>query len=496
MFHYLGNERLQLYFFSPNVCAAFLVMSVLLSIGFLGVLVNQKKLGWKFAGWGLFFPVIFLQFIMLAITYSRGGYIACFLALLTACFFSRKKWSFLFPVLFTCILLMTGDAGARVKSIGNVGDGSIQNRLLLWEGGTGIIADHWFWGLHNLQEVGLLYTRHYQPLWLKEGYLTLISDYLTVAAQYGIFTLFLILTFLFFLLQQGAILYKKEHNPLLLYACAAVSGYMVASFFSTCYRFINVTWLFGVAILIIVLFVGRATLRHRMNWTHWNFWPAPILAATVCIVILSYGIWVNASLPYSWEYGTIFPKSNTVRTLTFCPRKKGNEFHILLLTPKLENAIRPVLRPLVLAGFTVTALEIEPGFHVLDLAEAAIEKLIATPNSKRFILFSSEEEQVIQTLAVATQIQSPAIEAVAVVDAPFDWPFAELSPRLNIMKCQYPLFLLFHTNRSEENRALGKIAQVHLEVIPASVDRWVTDEEVMGKHLRQLLQRKLDHADR
>lgn len=495
MFHYLGNERLQLCFFSPNVCATFLAMSVLLCIGFFWFLFDQKKIGWKIVGWGIVFPFILLQFIMLATTYSRGGYVACSFALLIACIFSRKKWSFLFPVLWVIILFLTGDGVERVQSIGNIGDGSIRNRLLLWEGGTGIIASHWVSGLHELSKVGLFYTHYYQPLWLNEGYLTLISDYLTIAAQYGIFTLFLILAFLLFLLQQGGKLYRKDQNPLLLYACAAVLSYMGASFFSTCYRFGDVTWLFCVAVLIIAFFVGRAALQHRLVWRHWSFWPAPMLAATACITILAYGVWINASLPYAWKYGVTSQKSGRVRTLTFSPQEKKNDFHVLLLTPELEEAIRPSLRPLVSAGFTVTALEIEAGINGLKQAEVAVQELIASPNNKHFILFGSGEEQAVQTIALATRMESGVITAASVVDVPFDWPFDELSPRLNVVKCRIPLLLLCHTDKKEENLALSKIAQASLLEVPTSMNRWTTDEELTSKYLLQYLTGEPKHED-
>ena len=495
MFHYLGNERLQLCFFSPNVCATFLAMSVLLCIGFFWFLFDQKKIGWKIVEWGIVFPFILLQFIMLATTYSRGGYVACSFALLVACIFSRKKWSFLFPVLWGIILFLTGDGVERVQSIGNVVDGSIRNRLLLWEGGTGIIANYWLSGLRELSKVGLFYTHYYQPLWLNEGYLTLISDYLTIAAQYGIFFLFLILAFLLFLLQQGGQLYRNDQNPLLLYACAAVLSYMGASFFSTCYRFGNVTWLFCVAVLIIVFFVGRAALHHRIVWKHWSFWPAPMLAAVTCITILAYGVWVNASLPYTWKHGVTSPQSGSVRTLTFFPQEKGNDFHALLLTPDLEKAIRPSLRPLVSAGFTVTALEIEAGINGLKQAEVAVQELIASPNNKHFILFGSGEEQAVQTIALATRMEPGVITAASVVDAPFDWPFDELSPRLNVAKCRIPLFLLFHADKREENLALSKIAQTSLREVPISMDRWTTNEELTGKCLFQFLTGELTCED-
>ena len=49
MFYYLGNERLQLFFTSPNICATFLTMSVLLCIGIFLFLLDRKKKIWNFA---------------------------------------------------------------------------------------------------------------------------------------------------------------------------------------------------------------------------------------------------------------------------------------------------------------------------------------------------------------------------------------------------------------------------------------------------------------
>lgn len=495
MFHYLGNERLQLWFFSPNVCAAFLTMSALLCIGVFWFLAGRRRSGWKIAGWCVLFPLILLQFIMLATTYSRGGYVACFSALLAACIFSREKRSFLFPALFAAILLLTGDGVSRVQSMGDIGDGSIRNRLLLWKGGTGIIADHWAGGLHELAAVGPLYTRYYQPLWLDEEYLTLISDYLTIAAQYGIGALFFYLAFLLFLLQQGGFLYWKGRNPLLLYACAAVLGYMGAGFFSTCYRFPDVTWLFGVAVLIIAAFVGRAAFRRRIRWTHWSFWPAPVLAAAVCAIILMCGAWVNASLPYSWKYGMTSPESGGIRTLTLLPRGGGNGVRILLPVPRLDDAVRPLLRPLVLAGFSATAFELEAGFGGLDRAEAAVRELAASSGGGRLVLFGSGDEQVIQAIALAARMEPGTIALVAAVDVPFDWPFDELSPKLNIVKCRIPLLLLFHAEAAEESLALGEVAKVRLLELPVPADRQTTDGELIGKRLQHFFAGEWNHGD-
>lgn len=492
MFYYLGNERLQLFFTSPNICATFLTMSVLLCIGIFLFLLDRKKKIWNFVGWGAVFPCILIQFILLASTYSRGGYVACCFALLMTCILSPKKLNFLFLGLWIIVLLSTVDGVSRVQSIGHIGDGSIRNRLLIWEGGLGIIAQYWACGLGEIPEIGSLYTAFYQPLWLDEKYLSLINDYLTIAAQYGIFVLFFVLTFLFFLLQQSIGLYRKERNPIVLYASAAVLGYMVAALFSTFYTSPDLTWLLGVAAGLILVFWLRAVFYKKIRWTPYLFFPAPILAAAICISIIGYGIWINARLPFAWENGVTSKESGSVKTLTVKPCNGNNNFHVLLPIPQLEKAVRPALRPLSQAGFTATAFEVQSGFEDLDCAEKVIRELSATSDNEKIILYGIGGEQAIQALALAARLEPQTIAATVVIDLPFDWPFEELSPQRNIANCQSPLFLLFHAENFANAQLLFKATSACLFQLPVSEDPKITSNELAGLYLQDLLTQKFN----
>ncbi len=456
MFHYLGNERLQLYFFSPNVCGAFLTMTILLSIGFFWLLRERKESVWKVAAYCIL-PLIVVQLAMLAWTYSRGGYIACMIALLVVGILSRKRWNWLFPILLTVMILLTGSGASRLKSIGDITEGSIWNRLLLWEGGTGIIAKYWANGVRDLNEVGALYTRWYQPLSLDEGYLTLINDYLTVAAMFGIFALFFLLALLLFLLQLGFIISWKNRNLFLLCLCTAVSGYMIAAFFSTCCRFPSVVVpLGGLVVLITVIIVLNIRLK-RFQWRHWMIWPAPVLALLTCMAILSYGTWVNSRLAYAWKYHFTAQGS---KLLSVVPRSAPfNGYHVFLPIPSVNDSVRAYLRPLASAGFKATAIETEAGFGELDKLSETIHSLTITQNESRNILLGGGAEQAIQVLALAGRLSPQMIHATATLDAPAEWPFEELSPVRNIMRCRMPLLLFFHKDAEQENARLLKFAE-------------------------------------
>jgi len=66
MYHYLGNERLHFYFFSPNVCAAFLVVTALLTAGVFLLLVCRRS-AWAKIGAGFLGVAVLLQFLMISV---------------------------------------------------------------------------------------------------------------------------------------------------------------------------------------------------------------------------------------------------------------------------------------------------------------------------------------------------------------------------------------------------------------------------------------------
>jgi len=454
MYHYLGNERLQFAFFSPNVCAAFLVVTALLTAGMFLLLVDRRGFLPKIAA-GVFGIAVLLQFVMIAITYSRGGYVACFAALTAAACGCRRRWSWALPVLFLAVVLLTGDGPSRIRSAGDLGDGSIRNRLLLWHYGTGVIAGHWAAGT---SEPGTYYTRYYQPLWLNENYYSLISDVLTFAAMYGIFALFAALSILFLLFQYGFRLWLATRNTLLLYALAALAGYLVAGCFTTCYYFPSILAVLGALLMLIAGFLVWGFRAKKFRRSRFDLWPAPALAGALCIGLLGYGAVVNSTLPYSWktvpvagrEVTLLSPRSKSGKTLFILSSGSGWEF-------------RNLLRPLAERGFSVAVLPIDTGFGELPVARRMLAELSRqTPNS---FLIGVGEERAIQAIALA-DTDEPA--GTIAVDPPFDWPFEELSPQIRLPQARVPVSLILScesTEKAEQFRALIQAKQIPVEVI-------------------------------
>jgi len=403
---------------------------------------------------------VLLQFLMIAVTYSRGGYVACFAALTAAACCCRRRWSWALPVLFLAVVLLTGDGPSRIRSAGDIGDGSIRNRLLLWHYGTGVIAGHWAAGT---PEPGVCYTRYYQPLWLNEGYYSLISDVLTFAAMYGIFALFAALSVLFLLFQYGFRLWLATRNTLLLYALAALAGYLVAGCFTSCYYFPSILILLCVLLLLIAGFLVWGFLKKKFRRSRFDFWLAPALAGGLCTGLLAYGAIVNATLPYSWktvpvagrEVTLLSPRSKSGKTLFVLSSGSGWEF-------------RNLLRPLAERGFSVAVLPIDTGFGELPAARLMLAELSRhAPNS---FLVGVGEERALQAIALA-DTDGPA--GVIAVDPPFDWPFEELSPRVRLEKARVPVSLILScesTEKAEQFRVLiqGKKITVEVSLLPDS----------------------------
>jgi O-antigen ligase len=234
-YHYLDNLRLQLWFDSPNHCAAFLVMTIMLSIGvLLHFACRDEKPHWVFVT--VMFCAVFGQEALLALTYSRGGYLALLASLPLMWLFCRRKRLLIFNLVFLALLLVTANGIDRIQSVMAVDDGSIKHRLLLWEGGLSIIWNNPIAGV-GADSIGKTYTAWHQTLWLNEAYKTLVNDYLTIGAAYGIIALFAYLTVILTGLWLGFKRWKDTKNPLLLSVLGGIIAYLLAAVFTRFLRF-------------------------------------------------------------------------------------------------------------------------------------------------------------------------------------------------------------------------------------------------------------------
>lgn len=340
MYHYMDQVRLQLWFFSPNVCGIFLAITGILLTGLFLHLISCKRKLFIYSAWVLS-GVIFCNFVALAITYSRGAYAAILTALLFTAIASKRKLAWIFPLLFLAILFLTSHGVDRALSATQLkSDHSIRNRLWLWRGGCAVIYEHALTGCGSSQLPGYLYHEFYQPLELDEHYATLISDPLTLAGHWGIGALFLASGAMCWLLYHGFRLWKKSDKIWILYLNGALFAYCLGGMFSTFYRFWNVFFL-PLAIAGGILFF---ILKYKLSWRKRDFLLPLVPGVILCSAILLAG---------AWQYHT-----RPVKIRSTCygyqakPSAGESRKTVYLLLPEYTPVVRDFLRPLGLQNWT------------------------------------------------------------------------------------------------------------------------------------------------
>lgn len=136
-----GLSRITATFANPNVYGEFLIISICISI--VAVLIAK---GWLSRLY--FIGSLALQIVNLALTYSRGCYIAVILAVLIIVWCCDKRLLgfgiFAVPIL---PYVLPQNMIARLVSVGSyLKDTSVSYRMSIWKGAMKIINNHWFIG--------------------------------------------------------------------------------------------------------------------------------------------------------------------------------------------------------------------------------------------------------------------------------------------------------------------------------------------------------------
>lgn len=444
MFYYLGNERLQLWFTSPNICASFLSMTVLLSVGIFLCCINRKPLCFRLIAFALGCAVIAQQ-ILLSLTYSRGGYLALCLGLAFTCFFCRKKWVLVFLLFFMIIIVLTSHGVDRIQSISEIGEGSIRNRLLLWNGGTCIIANHWLSGVGSPENAGNLYTGWYQPLWLNERYVGLISDYLNIAVSYGIFALFVYLSVILTIIWLGLRLWLITKNKILLFTLGAMGAYLFSAVFSTFYLFRDVYWLFMILLFIVTAFIAESLYTKRFRLER-IYLVSPVFCSVVfCLVLLSYGFILNSRIPYTYNSNIYQDNGQSVLVCKAIPKAVPKATIVYLFCSDdrmtIEREARLTIRPLLARNYVVIAAGVDSGLNGLAQAEMLLKK-IASENGKVPLFLIGQSDGAKHAILIASKTDTPKLSAIVALGSPASWPFDKLSPDLHIHELKAPLLLI------------------------------------------------------
>ncbi len=481
VYYYKGIERFSWFFRSPNVCATFLAVAVVVLIGLHlqlrgGGLRRATVLSWIFAA------LAGVGELCLALTYSRGGLVACLVALAALWGMLRRRTVLVFLLLAVGMALLVSHGVSRVKSIADYGgDASLRNRIFLWRGAAGMIADAPWRGI---PDAGYHYHAWRQPLWFQDEYRTMISDPLTLGTYYGIWAAMLYLLLIAMLIWNGG---KYARAGL---SCAEATGgltagvvaYAVAACFSTMYEHVPLMAPLTVPLLTLIVLLARAIVKRQLAVRRRDLLLPVAIAVFLCLGIYLFGVLENACLPIRWKLEERDYADKPGWLLHVWPLRTARG-RLLVFTDttgsawaaQTQPAIRSYLRPLALAGYDVYSVGTDSGYDGKAIALAALREWLDALDNSLPVAIIGCGTGAKAALLVAGDEAAKGIDLVAAVDAPATWPFEGLSPDEVIDRYHGRLMLLATSIRQDDMYTLADLRSQHgLETIcvelPAQTD--------------------------
>lgn len=432
-FHYLGITRLQLFFDSPNLCAAFLCPLILLLIGLHYSCRTNKHIK------SILFIVCIILLLMLFLTFSRGGWLGCFAGMCLSAFLLRKTslLPWLWPSAFILLILLSNLGLSRFTGSSLKYDSSIGNRFKVWTGGCALIAKNWSHGVGLPPAVGEYYERHYQRHTSHGRYGTLVNDFLTLAASVGLPVAWLIATC--FLSVYAACFHPETSHEMALHAylSGAVLSYLVCGLFSTTFIYWHVLPPAFISMLFLIVHSSKnlfINLKKRV---------IPVCAFTcgVCCLIPLVGVIVENRISY---YASIHNN-----TIWYEPRNGPVKKRIVVLTKEYSQIAQKWLIPLAENGYASTA--VPSTFFFSSSTGYIINSLFPDDIFDITLLAIDNMSSINVFLLRAMGYDYPAI----LINSPDYWALEELSPRRNLPRAgQAPFFFLYdHFNISARHSA-------------------------------------------
>ena len=467
VYYYRGIERFSWFFRSPNVCATFLAVAVVVLIG-LHLQLRRSSRRWGIALSWLFAALAGVGELCLCLTYSRGGLVACLVALVALWGMLRRRTVLVFLLLAVGMSLLVSHGVSRVKSIADYGgDASLRNRIFLWRGAAGMIADApW----HGIPDAGYHYHAWRQPLWFQDEYRTMISDPLTLGTYYGIWAAALYFLLIAILLWGGG-RYVRSRLP----SAEAVGGltagvvaYAVAACFSTMYEHAPLMAPLAGPLLALIVLLGRAIVKRQLAVRRRDLLLPVAVVVSLCLGIYLFGVLENASLPIRWKFEErnyadkhgwllhVWPlRPMRGRLLVF------TDAHDSAWAAQSQPAIRTWLRPLALAGYDVYSVGTDSGYDGKAVALAALREVFENIDGSLPVAIIGCGTGAKNALLVAGDEAAKGIDWVAAVDAPASWPFEGLSPDEVIDRCHGRLLLLATSARQDDMHTLADLRSRH-----------------------------------
>lgn len=447
MYHYLGNMRLQWFFATPNMFAAFLALWLLV---FAGIVLGFRRKGLLYAG-------VAAQLglgLVLGATYSRGGGLAYLAGLGVLWALTRRKAVLVMLGGFLLTLLLMPAGAVRIASSLQTGEGSILHRLLLWKGGAGVIARYPLNGCPV--ELGRWYQLQYMPSYLSEHYNSFLNDSLSLGADYGVWAFFLFWLVGAGLLRWGYAVWKTRRNPCLAGLLAALAATLISGMFSTFY---STDWILYSDVILLAALLGFiihavVTARWRPRWR--DIAVPGLLAGVLSAGIMAAGWAANAVLPYRVtlaDGGTRLELTPRGRVHTHVVRFFAADSNSVWGLPEFPDVRRWAER-----GFRVTLRGIDSGLDGLRDAETELRSALKAGPEPVVVLGSGLAAA--NALIAAAKLPEPEnLRRVAVLDAAAEWPFPELSATGFVGKLAVPLGLFYRASGEESALQLAAVAR-------------------------------------
>lgn len=451
-FFYDGHPRLAFFFANPNHEGSLYLMAAFVFLAGAAWLLRRRH-AWQVAcglSCGLCAAA---SLLLLALTYSRGAYVAFFALTLAggACSLWRErrldphepKWRslrhFWLPAAFLLMLLLLPGGGKRIGTMASPReDLSIANRLYLWRGGTVYLAHNWLRGLEtHYGQPARGYTVWLQPVGKNEAYRTFVSDVLTSAICHGLprYGLTLALQLWGFLALFS--LWRKRGRPELLWLLCAPASFLLCGVFNTCTdeAFLRICF------LSLMAAVWGAVLWSTLRQKHPSLLRHGLCAfgmsALFCVALFCAGVLSEQLMPYR-----LYPLPNDSREIpskiTLTPRKVTACRRVLFFADALDDSVRTLLLPLASQGVPVEAIQCEGG---VDSLEEVRDELTADgPLKNAVVVACGLNAPNTVCAALGALPQAPQNSSAIFCGLEMNHPLPELTPQLD--KLPIPAFVL------------------------------------------------------
>ncbi len=451
IYYFRDIPRVQLLFDSPNKLAAFLCLVLPFIIVASVNLASRRPVASKLLA-VVFALLASWAELLLVMTYSRGGYVAFGIGLVSLAVLGCRRASILFGGIFVMLLMIVPEASARAASFNVTQDLSIWNRLVLWKSACEICVDNPLFGVGR--PVGEVFMAWYQAMESGQIYRTAVSDYLTIGARYGLPVLMLYCGTLFFVIIGLARKAHRGQSYLVVAVMAGVTSYTVAAVFSTFYT----TSLLVCSFLSVLVLGSVVVALEGMTECTKVLRLSIVPLGVVCFLLCGIGMWNRpvSRLRYAYQRG------DGAEYVIACVGREPVQGAVVYLFDQSEQSLesegRRTVRHLLRPGWPVVEIGItsdKVGYeHARRLVGKLVDGTMVGPVNRIALIGQNCGGR----FAFLLGEEFPTVEKVATIGAYASWPITELSPSGRVGGTNRPEVLILNGDsdwRTDVEQALA-----------------------------------------